>query len=182
MTTVLSNAAQAANAPRELYGKSVSLSWTERRELKYVDGQEKSYVVQKVRTVYISDKGRYFVGADATTFGKKGRVGWNSKSGAKMFAPDQNDMSTPNMRGWIMKPTFEGRSLILYEPHRSGADRTEVAFDQSFQTCSIKHVFGKEAGAPGEVMRGITGRLQMLVSAETSGDTCSVSQGNLLAH
>lgn len=181
LTALSPPAALAESAPHELYGKSVALSWTERREIKYVDGEQHSFISRKERTVYISDLGRYFVGASARTLNKKGREGRQTQSGAKLFSPDHNDQSSSNMKGWIMKAAFVGRSLVLYEPHKSGVDRTEVVFDQNFQTCSVKHMWGKENNAPGEVMRGITGRLQMVLAAEASNDICSVSQGNLLS-
>src|SRR5262249_47282454 len=75
---------------------------------------------------------------------------------------------------------FEAHSMIVETKIESGARRITVAFDEPFSRCTLDVVHGKEAGAPGMVMRSLNTKLIMITSATVTGATCTVSATNEL--
>jgi hypothetical protein len=61
---------------------------------------------------------------------------------------------------------------------QSGAARVTVNFDESFRTCTLDVVFGKENGVPGIIARAGGGRLA-LSTHNPSGQTCTITDGNM---
>jgi len=160
--------AQAAYAapPNELYGKSVSIAWTETREQRPV-GEENWRQVGGNQTfnLYVSEAGRVFNKVSyATRGGSAEREGEIAGSGKRSI-------------------NFNGRSLLALMPWGSGgATRITADFDAGFGSCSAQVTRAKEsAGATTRVYSGIIKRVNEIRSVQVGGASCSIRSGNVFA-
>jgi hypothetical protein len=163
----------AAAPPKELYGKSIVVSWFETRSQNVRRGGLQSPTI----SLYVSTAGRIFkrvlVGLG------KGRWGFGHGGNLDTSSAEQGPGEGP--RGAKVSSTeFAGHSLIMTSVFESGARRVSVEFDDRFTSCQAKVVYGKEAGQssmrPGSVFGGRTAEVRAI---ETSGVTCAVREGNV---
>jgi hypothetical protein len=73
---------------------------------------------------------------------------------------------------------WQGRTLTAVTPFDSGARRVVVNFDESFRSCTVDVVYGKERGVPGVVLHADTTRL-VLAQIKISSPECKVIDGNM---
>lgn len=159
--------ASYAAPPKELYGKSVALNWTETREQRPV-GEEAWRMVHGSITMnlYVSEAGRVFNNiAYSTRGGSAERKGEIAGSGNRSI-------------------NFNGRSLVVLMPYGSGgATRIMADFDAGFGSCTGQVTRGKESeGAITRVYSGIIKRFNEVKSVQVGGVSCSIRSGNVFGN
>jgi len=170
--TLAAAPATAAEAPAALRGKSVVLSWNEMRVQRNV-GQAEFRTVQASHSMslYISSAGRVF-----------SRMTFATRAGSA--ARDQVSGSAPQSGAPARVPSFNGRTLTIYQPYRGvgGMRRVTIDFDESFGGCSAKVIHAKEEGKESSIgFSPITKVYIEFKSATASGETCSVKAGNVFS-
>jgi hypothetical protein len=151
--------AQAA-APKEIYNKTVTITWTETGTYTRVsDGKQTNPTGRFKAIVYISSAGRPFVRASSTN-------GNFSNSGDR--GPEQN-----NAR-------FEGDKLVMTGVSIGIARRLVTTFDAGFASCATSVTIGK-AGANARIV-GFDREIHNVVSMQAGGASCSIANGNALAN
>jgi hypothetical protein len=159
----------ALSAPRQLYGKSVIVTWQEdRRQSTTMDAQPTSITASAELSVYISDIGRPFSRVTMNVSSARG-------SSTRMRRTDavQGDGSARSIG-------FSGSMLNATMPRGdAGAMQVSVSFDASFQSCSARVITGKAGGAQFTKMNAIRGGQVEVYSVRTSGEGCRVQNGNV---
>jgi hypothetical protein len=161
--------AQAAYAapPKELYGKSVSITWTETREQRPV-GEENWRQVSGSQTfnLYVSEAGRVF-----------NKVSYTTRGGS---AEREGEIAGSGKRS----VNFNGRSLLALMPWGSaGATRISADFDAGFGSCSAQVTRAKEsAETTTRQYSGIIKRVNEIRSVQVGGASCSIRSGNVFAN
>jgi hypothetical protein len=157
-----------AAPPKELYGKSVVISWTEMREQR-AEGAQAWGTIQGIETlnIYVSETGRVFNNMKATTRnGSADGVGQISGEGGRRAI------------------TFDGRSMLMLAPHgSSGAIRVHAAFDPSYGSCTADVVKAKESSdAIIKSYSRIINHPIEIKSIKVSGPNCSIRSGNVFGN
>ena len=155
-----------ADAPRQLYNKTIKISWSVAVAQTGPDGQKKNVSVAVYHTVYVSSAGRLFERASRST--KAGRKQSEIAPGA-----------TSNAGGEATGLHFEGNRLVGATAFAQGARRFVATFDPGFSSCTVAVTFGREAG--GLKRKGVDGVMYTIDSMTASGESCSISEGNSFA-
>jgi hypothetical protein len=143
--TLLSAAAHAGSAPKELFGKSISVAWTETITQRVESDQRVTNVgASRQMSVYISTAGRPFVRLIEAGFGGY-RYDGTSASRPSLTETAPGEAAEDRV-------DFEGRSIVVYKQFRSGARR--IAIDVDGTTCRAMIVHGREGG---KIFRGRSG-------------------------
>ena len=147
---------QASDAapPKELYGKSVSVTWTETREQRPVGEQNWRQVSgSQTLNLYVSDAGRVFNNQSYTT------GGGSAERGGEIAGSGKRSVN------------FNARSLLVLMPWgNSGATRITADFDAGFGSCNAQVTRAKEsAGAVTRVYSEIIKRVNETRSAQVGG-------------
>jgi hypothetical protein len=168
--------AQAASAPKELYGKSVVVSWSENVESKSTgETVMQSYVQARTLSIYVSTGGRAFTRL-LTGFAKSGRRGTGMQfEGGGAMNQDPEKAASSNR----LAVHFEGRQLFVDTQFASGARRVAISFDGNYSTCNVNIIQGREASAKTIVFGA--GRRREVQSIQTATPSCSVREGNIFA-
>jgi hypothetical protein len=173
--TLLSGAAYAGSAPKELYGKSISVQWSESLTGTW---QYEKRVVRNIganchMNIYISAAGRPFVRLIQTTAGAgthQVRMGG----------------SVEHNRSWEIAPgasssdrvEFAGRSMAVYTVFESGARRIAIDVDANKMGCTASIINGKQVG--NNIIRQGAVRGSFDASSVQIGSvTCSIREGNV---
>src|ERR1700754_4259661 len=122
-----------AQAPRQLYNKTVLLNWTTASSQSAPDGRKFNVTVTANRTIFVSSAGRLFERASRSV--PKGRQQTENAPGA-----------TQNAGGEATNLRFEGNRLVGHTAFARGAVRFVATFDPSFSSCTLVVRFGREAG------------------------------------
>jgi hypothetical protein len=163
--TLLSAVAHAGSAPKELYGKSISVQWSES-----VTGQSggdqgvQNFLVTRLMDVYVSSAGRPFV----RLMGGGARI--NRSGGDRFTAPDQSDAKD--------RVDFQGRSIVVYRELKSGARRIAIDLDGAGTGCKATVINGRQAGKNIALQMGGRGRVEVS-SIEIGSVNCSIKEGNV---
>jgi hypothetical protein len=145
-----------------------------------VDGHEGHRIVSHAVGKYISTSGRIFIQSGRITMRHGKMRGAASTLGAGWSRdPEGGVIKTSNVR-YDATREFKGRTLTIIKVFESGAVRVIVNFDESFSTCTVDVVYGKENGVPGVVKHGTGGRL-VLANIKISGQSCTITDGNMFA-
>jgi hypothetical protein len=159
----------AAQAPRQLYDKTVAFSFTSNSLQRDPGGREHGVQTGISYTFYISSAGRIFERSSRSP------SGGTSQSG--QFGPDSKALSKS---GEAHNVHFEGNKLVSLRAFVVGASRMVVSFDPGFTSCTVSVQNAKENG--GVIKRkGTDGVVREFLSITTSGETCSVREGNPFA-
>jgi hypothetical protein len=172
LAVLSSEAAYAGSAPKELYGKSIIITWTEHRNQRHEDQAEfRDVDVPLSRKIYISTEGNFFGRFSAMS--PRGREGAREGVGT----------SGTSAGGGPREVQFGGRTITLTGASTGGlARRTTIEFNESFSTCEARIIFAKQAGSDVVVGRNlVTGGLNEIRSATVTSVTCSVRDGNVFA-
>jgi hypothetical protein len=158
--------AAAAAPPKELFGKTVTISWTETREQRPVGEQNWRQVNGSIAMhLYVSEAGRVFNNMSyATRAGTAERAGEIAGGGKRAI-------------------NFSDRSLLIMMPSGTGAaTRITADFDAAFASCSAQVTRAKES-ADTIVRRysGIIKRANEIRSTSVGGASCSIKTGNVFA-
>ena len=74
---------------------------------------------------------------------------------------------------------FTGRTLIGTTQLDSGARRITVNFDDSFRSCAVDVVWGKEGANSAIVGHGFTNQIYIASQVKASSPSCAVTDGNI---
>jgi hypothetical protein len=147
-------------------GISIELSWTDSRVERFLDtGEEKpGYQVSAVR-LYISEQGRFFSKFSRTARGRGNSLDRQGVSG-----------EGPHVLNWH----FQGRTVVGDQKFNgSGARRVVVSFGDSYSSCAVQVVHGKE-GNKSIRYPGLTSlRPIELIRIEVTSTSCQVRKGNI---
>jgi hypothetical protein len=170
-----SAAAHAGSAPKELYGKSIVVAWTESVTGK-VGGDEvtRSFVRAYQMSMYLSTAGRPFMrliqGSASTNHHLQG-MGFG-------VGPLETSPVASQNAGHI---DFAGRSIVVYREFESGAHRIAIEFDGTNTNCKATVVNGRQAGKNGFVQSSVRGGRIEVSSIEVGTTNCSIKEGNVFA-
>ncbi len=159
-----------ADAPSQLYGKTVMLRWQEVRVQRDDSGKTIKVNTSSSVMVYVSDAGRLF-----TSMSRRNELGSNSNS----VDPQGDNQRSGAGASSSLVPSFEGSRLLLNSAMRSGARQIEAAFNPSFSNCSLTVRFGRDGDAQIR-HRAMDGRMYNIVSTSVSGTSCAIRSGNAL--
>jgi hypothetical protein len=168
-----------AGPPTQLYGKSILYRWMHDVDFKTVDGHSKHAIGSTAVGMYISTRGRIFT-QYGHTGGPPGRRGFRSAMGVGFSRdPEGGVIKTSNVHyEHTGTSDFKGHTLTVIRVFESGAARITVNFDESFRTCTLDVVIGKEKGVPGIIAHNPSGRLA-LSNHKVSGQSCTITDGNM---
>jgi hypothetical protein len=162
----------AAAAPSQLYGKSVTVKWSETRNQRAV-GQEPAFhpvSLPFTMTVYISSEGHLFRRIFAVTpsgrqSGAKDRVGASGSGANGSFAVQ-----------------FQGNAMVASGSNGGFGLRIQVTFDSGFSGCTAQVIGAKQSGSKSVMLRSIASGATIEVESVSAGPaSCSVAQGNPFA-
>jgi hypothetical protein len=171
LLVLAATASGASAAPAQLYGKSVTVSWTENRmQTTDVSSVPTPKVASGQLSVYVSDKGRAFSRVSMSVERRGG-----ARSGSRDSV--QGEASARSIG-------FSGNSMTVMAPRGdAGALRIAVTFDAGFSGCSARVISGKTGGAGfTHVHSMVTGRTYDFYSVQTSGESCSIQSGNVFGN
>jgi hypothetical protein len=153
----------ASAAPAQLYGRSVTVTWTEEQQ-RLVDGEGLNSVTRSAQfSVYLSSTGRPF---------SRFSVSFQGKSGARDAVGGESRRSV----------SFQGHELKVVMPLDGGARLVSVTFNGDFQSCSAQVLTGKQNGAQKIRTRSpINGQEIEIVSVKSGAASCRVQDGNVFA-
>lgn len=175
LTAVCPTAVRAA--PAELYNKTIIVTFSETRVVKFTTGTDTTIRFENDIGIYISSAGRIFSRQGLTHMGTAGR----RARAASLTDRDPTGGVKGGGAGRVGTGfRFVGRSLVSRTQYDSGAVQITISFDQGYQSCSVSILRGKEEGAPGVVMSGGGRRLRMITGGGFGGMSCSIRNGNLL--
>jgi hypothetical protein len=159
---IVASSAEAA-PPKELYGKTVTISWTETREQRPVGEQAWRQVHGSVAMyLYVSDAGRIFNNVSyATGAGSAERSGEIAGGGKRSV-------------------NFSGQSLQILMPSGAGsATRITADFDAGFSSCSAQVTRATESADT--IVRRYSAIIKQdneIRSTQVGGASCSIKAGN----
>lgn len=160
----------AADAPRQLFGKTIEMGWNEYRVQRCDDGEMKRGHTSSSLLVYVSENGRLF-----TRLNRRG----GSRSNSNDVDPEGGNQRAGTGAAGNLSSSFEGSSLVVQNAMQSGARRVQATFDAGFAGCSLQVRFGKEGG--GELRhRTMDGKMCNIISTDVSGTACAIRAGNLV--
>jgi hypothetical protein len=169
MVLMLPSASFAA-PPTQLYGKSISISWTESRMQRIGSANDFAMAnIPQTLNVYISSKGQYF-----------SRRGASTRAGSGSFdAVGTNGQSHEgNARG----VTFSGHAMNVSAALSSGARSISVQFDGGFGSCDANVIIGRNGGQNIKIKALVGGQTVEIKSATASGANCSIREGNVFTN
>jgi len=162
----LMTAAPAA-PPKELYGKSITVSWLETRSQR--DGQSgpfKPVGLPFTNVYYVSTEGRLFFRSSTRSPGGAGAV-------------DRVGTSGSNGAGEARNTTFSGNRIVSSASFQGAARHTEISFDPGFSSCSARVITAMPSGAKTAVVRSITTGSNVEFESVSAGPaSCSIAAGN----
>jgi hypothetical protein len=133
--TLLSAAAHAGSAPKELYGKSITVQWSEAHSERYQSEQVTREIgVARQMSIYISTAGRPFVRVLQT-----GIAGYSrQQNGGVAVARGSTSDVAPGESPSAAKDRvdFEGRSIDNYRVARAELPSTSMAAAQAAKRLS----------------------------------------------
>ena len=179
-------AGAAAPVPRQLYGKSVSVSWTQTEaQLNETTGRFVNSRSEITKTFYFSSVGRIFASHSVRSpYGSRTfeQVGSEPpKVQRPILATGSGQGSRGMSAGTFRDLHFEGRTFIAIQRiGENGARRTAIEFDQNFGSCTFTVVFGSDNGKP--IRRiGWNGEALVIFSETRSQSSCVIRDGNAFA-
>ena len=162
LIVVAASASVHAAAPKQLYNKTIAMTWGESGTYTRIsDGKPTNPVGQFQAIVYVSSAGRPFVRASA----KAGRFG-----GTRERGPEQNSNNVQ----------FDGNRLVMVRENLGVARRILTTFDASFASCTTSVTIGKIG--PEATVVGFDGAVYKVNSMQAGAASCSIANGNALAN
>lgn len=156
-----------ADAPRQLFNKTIQISWTVDQVARAADGQSRNRAIAVNQIIYVSSAGRLFTRSSRAN---------GSKASQSEMAPG----ATENKGGEATGVRFQGNQLVGSLAFAKGARQFVATFDGTFASCTVVVKFGREGGG-GLKRVGITGEMLTIESMKATGETCSIRDGNPFA-
>ena len=169
MACTAAASASAQSAPRQLYNKSLTLSYATANVLKQFDGRTVSRSVHREIHIYVSSQGRMFV--------KSARQGGGRFSETQHSGPGD---SASGVHATGLR--FQGNQLVAHIPFEGAAAMVAATFDGGFSSCTLNVVFGKETSGKVAHIRGVDGQNYEVVSMSAVHPSCAVKDGNIFAN
>lgn len=164
----------AATPAKELYGKSITVSWFESRSQNVRPGGLQNPKI----SIYVSTAGRAFTRVFVAL--GKGRWGFGHGGNVLTSSADQGPSEGQSPGAKVSGTEFAGHSLSMTSVFESCARRISVEFDDRFTSCQARVLYGKEVGHSTIRHTSMFGGQTVEVGAiEVSGVTCSVKEGNV---
>jgi hypothetical protein len=171
LTLLSSAAAYAGSAPRELYGKSITIFWFESRTQ---SGPQEGGLRNPEIALYISTEGRIFSRLRVAIAPR------NGFSGVKALHSASAEQGPETSGAKVGNTEFAGHSLIMTSLFESGARRISVEFDDGFTSCKAKILYGKESGQRTTRQTSMfSGQGEEVGAIQMSGVGCSIREGNI---
>lgn len=165
LSPVLVSPAFAA-APSALFGKSVTVSWTETRSQR--EGQSGAFRqvgIPYSNIFYVSSAGRVFMRTSARG---RGAGGSNDKVG-----------NGGNAAGDSREVKFSGNRIVSSTKFQGAARQVSISFDSSLSSCTAQVITAMPVGAKTAVVRSIaTGSTVEFESVSAGPASCSIASGN----
>jgi hypothetical protein len=172
---LLSATSNAGSAPKEFYGKSITLQWSESWTAKFGSEQRaRNGGTATQMNVYVSTAGRPFLRVMSTGMG--GRSNQEAGGSGARRSTNLTETAPEEAAAAKQRVEFEGRSIVVYRQFLSGAHR--IAIDTDGTTCKATVINGKEAGANNVRYSGGYGRYEIL-SVQVGSVSCSIREGNV---
>jgi hypothetical protein len=177
VVTLLSVVAYAGSAPKELYGKSITVQWSESITGRKGGGQTtQNWLRAYLMNIYVSSAGRPFVRLT------EGGTGGAEKRFGGMGAGNPSFFTTPG--GSSTNPTdhvdFQGRSIVVYREFQSDARRIAIDLDGNGAGCNAGVINGRQSGK--SIVQQQAGRGEVEASSiQIASVSCSVRDGNVFA-
>lgn len=144
IASAMTGPAQAA-PPKQLYGKSITVSWTETRSQR--DSQAgpafKPVGIPFSTVYYISTEGRLFTRGSARSPGGAGSV-------------DRVGTSGSNAAGDARNMSFSGNRIVSSTSFQGAARQTTITFDPGFSSCTAQVITGMPPGKKSVTVRSIS--------------------------
>lgn len=159
------SSSSALAAPSQLYGKTVSVSYTNMTSLR-IAGSQGPFVPRNTPrfvTVYISSAGQ--------TFLKRGKVGRGA---------GQVGNSGRTQSGGAISVSFTAKSMTFVAGFIGGATVISVEFNPTFDSCTANILHGKE-GTKASYLFKDGARTFEIQSSVATNISCSVRAGNAFA-
>jgi hypothetical protein len=159
----------ATAAPKQLFGKSIVVSWTEQREQRQTGWNEfRQVTIAGKFSAYVSTQGQLF-----------NRISMTNRRGASGNVERVGSGGS----GGHANISFQANSMIAIQANEGGARRIVVTFDPAFATCTAEVIRGKQEGAAvirtGSII--YPGMKIEIRSVHTTGIGCTMSDGNIFA-
>jgi hypothetical protein len=151
--------------PKELYGKSVTVSWTETRTQRAESEQlvrNAAFAVQM--NFYISTSGRPFVRVISSGIAGHNLHDQLTRHPTSLAEAAPGEAAADHV-------DFEGRSIVVYRQFQSGARR--IAINVEGTACKATILHGREGG------KNIQRNMNEVLSIQAEGVSCSVREGNV---
>ena len=175
----------ATPVPRQLYGKSVSISWTfQQTLLKEIAGKSITLYGDTAVTFYFSPQDRIFARrSNRNQFGSRTyeQVGSDPRAiQHPKLAAGSGQGYAGTGAGSFQDLHFEGRALIAVQrTGENGALRRVIEFDQNFASCTWTTVWGRSNGKPVRQI-GWRGDVEQIISSHATNHGCVIRDGNAL--
>lgn len=154
------NSATAGSAPKQLYNKTVTVTWGEASRSKRIsDGVIIAATGKFDRIIYVSSAGRFF---------SRGNFSAGSYGGRNEQGPEEGSKGI----------SFQGNSLTAAWAARGGggvARHLSVSFDPAFASCTASMSAGKVGTA---LYTGFDGAPYEMIEIIPSAVSCSIKDGN----
>ena len=163
-----SNQAAASEPPKELYGKSVVVSWNEHRVQRRQDQPEfRNVTIRGQYFAYVSGQGRVFNRVRMEN--PRGESGQRDRIG-------DTDRRTTEFAG--------NRMVAVQKAPAGGARQIVISFAAGYTGCNAQVLRGIEEGHDRIVAESVIrpGMKVEIKSVKTSGVTCQVRDGNVFGN
>jgi len=160
---LFSGQALAQGAPKQLYNKSITLSFIRAQMMKSTTGVTRGSSPFQESHIYVSSSGRIFHRAAV-------HVAANARRSSDSGPGDD-----------VKSATFSGSQLVVVMQLQSGAALLAASFDPGFSSCTLSVTFGKEGG---KNMRfaGLDGNQYEITSIKAERPSCSIKDGNIFGN
>jgi hypothetical protein len=165
-------AAHAGSAPKELYGKSITVQWSESVTGRTAADQiTQNWLTSGLMSIYISSAGRPFVRRSVRNM-LAGRTGRGAGSRSFDTAPDQSSSGAKD------RVDVQGHLIVVYSEFHSGARRIAIDLGGAPTGCNATVVNGRQAGKNIVHQTGGHGLVEV-TSVHIESVTCSIREGNV---
>jgi hypothetical protein len=173
---LLSGVAHAGSAPKELYGKSITVAWTETRiQRAETDQGVHNFGWAGQMNIYISTAGRSFVRTV-----QSGTGGYSSREARGIGHPISEISPDKPISALNERADFEGRSIVVYKQFPSGVRRIAIDLGDAGTGCKATVINGRESGKSA-VRNSGRGKVE-LSSIQVGTVSCSIREGNVFGH
>jgi hypothetical protein len=156
----------AAPAP-DLLGKSLSVDWTENRQIR-VGGELRTGPVTFQLRIYVSSEGHIF-----------NKV--TSSSHVVAASAEHVGSSGSSLGGGVRSVRAEGRSIVVQSIFGNYARTIHIDVASGGGSCSVQISTGKEVGSAPKAFQ-VNGVKMEVISTTVTGSSCAAQQGNVFAH